>query len=53
VILQQRHDEANLLDRVIDAMRSVMQRVIAKLEHVWQMFLEGGYRGLSATCLLT
>lgn len=45
VILQQRHGEENLLDRLIDAMRRVLQRVVAKLEHVWQTFLEGAAQG--------
>lgn len=51
VILQQRQSEANLLDQMIAALQRVMKRVVAKLEHVWQTFLEGGVQGFISNLL--
>lgn len=51
VLLIDKHDEQNLIDRLIESLKRVMQRVINKLNAALEALLQGGAQGFISNLL--
>lgn len=51
VLLKDKHDEQNLIDRLIESLKRVMQRVIGKLKAALEALLQGGVQGFISNFL--
>ena len=51
VLLKDKHDEQNLIDRLIESLKRVMQRVINKLKAALDALLQGGVQGFISNFL--
>lgn len=51
VLLNDKHDEKNLIDRLIESLKRVMQRVISKLKVALDALLQGGAQGFISNVL--
>ncbi len=51
VLLKDKHDEKNLIDRVIESLNRVMQRVIDKFKAALEALIQGGVQGFVSNVL--